>query len=111
MKGKLKGFKWSQDQIKSRVEGLKNFYKENDYESRTEWRKNISESQKGKIVKETTKEKLSRINSKLTDKEVLEIFNLINEGKNYNIISEKYNISPSQITSIKQKKTYKWLWI
>lgn len=91
------------------MEGLKNFYKENDYESNRMEKKYLRIT-KGKIVKETTKEKLSRINSKLTDKEVLEIFNLINEGKNYNIISEKYNISPSQITSIKQK-TYKWLWI
>ena len=110
MKGKLKGFKWSQDQIKSRVEGLKNFYKENDYESRSEWRKNISEANKGKILTDETKEKLSKHNSKLSDNEVLEIVDLISEGKNYNIISKKYNISPTQITSIKQKKTYKWLW-
>jgi len=31
-------------------------------------------------------------------------------GERYKFISEKYNISQSQITSIKQKKTYKWLW-
>jgi hypothetical protein len=35
----------------------------------------------------------------------------IKKGTRYKIISEKYNISQSQITSIKQKKTYKWLWI
>jgi hypothetical protein len=28
----------------------------------------------------------------------------------YKVISETFGISPSQITSIKQKKTYKWLW-
>ena len=110
MKIKLTGYKWSEEQKKSRVDGLKNFYKNNDRESRSEWRKNISESHKGKILKESTKEKLSKHNSKLTDNEVLEIVNLINLGKNYKFISEKYNISPSQITSIKQKKTYKWLW-
>jgi hypothetical protein len=107
---KLKGHKWTDDQIKSRVEGLKNFYKENDRDSRTEWRENISKGHKGKILSESTKEKLSKHNSKLTDIEVLEIVNLINEGKTYKFLSEKYGISQSQITSIKQKKTYKWLW-
>jgi len=110
MKGKLTGFKWTEEQINSRVEGLKNFYKENDRESRTEWRKKISDKHKGKILKEETKEKLSKHNSKLSDNEVLEIVDLINNGKSYKFISEKYNISQSQITSIKQKKTYKWIW-
>ena len=56
------------------------------------------------------KEKLSRVNSKLTDNEVLLIYDLIMSGERYKIISERFNISQSQITSIKQKKTYKWLW-
>lgn len=107
---KLKGYKWTEEQINNRVEGLKNFYKENDRESRSEWRKNISESHKGKILSNETKLKLSKHNSKLTDNEVLEIVDLINSGKTYKFISEKYNISQSQITSIKQKKTYKWIW-
>jgi hypothetical protein len=107
---KLKGYKWTEEQINNRVEGLKNFYKENDRESRSEWRKNISESHKGKILSNETKLKLSKHNSKLTDNEVLEIVDLINSGKTYKVISEKYNISQSQITSIKQKKTYKWIW-
>lgn len=110
VKEKLIGFKWSEEDIKSRSEGLKNFYKENDRESRTEWRKKISDKHKGKILTEETKEKLSKHNSKLSDNEVLEIVDLINDGKSYKFISEKYNISPAQITSIKQKKTYKWIW-
>lgn len=109
-KEKLKGYKWTEEQIKKRAEGLKNFYTENDRESRAQWRKNISEAHKGKILKDETKLKLSKYNSKLTDNEVLEIVELINLGKTYKFISEKYNISQSQITSIKQKKTYKWLW-
>jgi hypothetical protein len=64
----------------------------------------------GKKVSEETKHKLSKLNSKLTDSEVLEIYDLILSGERYKIISEKYNISQAQITSIKQKKTYKWLW-
>ena len=107
---KLKGHVWTDEQIESRKKGLKNFYKENDRESRTEWRKNISDAHKGKILSETTKEKLSKHNSKLSDNEVLEIVELINQGKPYKFISDKFNISQSQITSIKQKKTYKWLW-
>lgn len=107
---KMKGYKWTESQIESRINGLKNFYRENDRESRTEWRKNISKSHKGKKLDESTKIKLSKINSKLTDSEVLEIMDLILNGKTYKFISEKYNISQSQITSIKQKKTYKWLW-
>lgn len=110
MSKKLKGYKWTESQIKSRSEGLKNFYKDNDKESRREWRDKISMAHKGKKLSEITKEKLSKHNSKLTDIEVLEIVNLINQGKTYKFISEKCGISQSQITSIKQKKTYKWLW-
>jgi DNA-binding NarL/FixJ family response regulator len=107
---KLKGYLWTEVQKKSRVEGLKRFYQQNDREKRTNWRKNISKSHKGKKLKNSTKEKLSKLNSKLSDSEVLEIQRLIIDGVNYKIISDKFSISPAQITSIKQKKTYKWLW-
>ena len=50
------------------------------------------------------------LSSKLTDIEVLEIDKMIQSGERYKTISEKYKISLSQITSIKQRKTYKWLW-
>jgi hypothetical protein len=107
---KLKGYIWTEEQIESRINGLKKFYLENSKESRKEWRDNISKSHKGKKLKDITKEKLSRYNSKLSDEIVLKIMDLILSGERYKIISEKYNISKSQITSIKQKKTYKWLW-
>jgi hypothetical protein len=107
---KLINYKWSEDQIQSRVNGLKKFYESTPREDRIEWRNNISEAHLGKIVKEETKEKLSKLNSKLTDNEALEVMDLIMSGERYKLISEKYNISQSQITSIKQKKTYKWLW-
>lgn len=110
MKKKLKGIEWTEEQIKSRSEGLKNYYKNNDRESRTAWRKKISESHKGKILKEKTKEKLSKLNSKLSDEQVMDIVKMLDEKQNYNVISQKHGISPAQITSIKQKKTYKWLW-
>jgi len=107
---KLLNYKWNDEQIKSRVDGLKNFYKNTPREDRIEWRNNISQSHLGKVVKEETKEKLSKLNSKLSDNEALEVMNLIMSGERYKLISKKYNISQAQITSIKQKKTYKWLW-
>jgi hypothetical protein len=110
MRQSLKNYEWSDEHKKKRRDGLLKFYQDTPPEMRLQWKKNISESLKGKKVKESTKEKLSRINSKLTDDEVLEIYNLINQNVRYKLISEKYNISLSQITSIKQKKTYKWLW-
>jgi len=61
-------------------------------------------------LSDKTKEKLSKYNSKLKDNDVLLIMDLIISGEKYKIISEKFNISPAQITAIKQKKTYKWLW-
>lgn len=110
MRKKLKGYKWSDESIESRRRGMIEYYKNaSEEELRERWDK-ISKSHKNKKLKEETKEKLSRINSKLTDEEVLEIKKCINDKVNYNIISEKYNISPAQITSIKQEKTYKWLW-
>lgn len=110
MKKKLKGYKWSDKDIESRKNGLLQYYKNaSEEELKKRWNK-ISESHKGKVLKEETKEKLSRHNAKLTDNEVLEIVKMIEDGVKYKVISEKYNISQSQITSIKQKKTYKWLW-
>jgi hypothetical protein len=61
----LKNYKWSDETIKKRGEGIKEFYDT----APDDWKKNRNKK-----------------------------------------ISEKFNISPSQITSIKQKKTYKWLW-
>lgn len=107
---KLKGYKWTEDQIESRRQGLIKYYEQHDRNDRKQWRENISNSSRGKILSETTKEKLSRINGKLSDQEVLEIMDLILSGVRYKIISEQYNISQAQITAIKQKKTYKWLW-
>jgi hypothetical protein len=106
----LRGRKQSEEEIAKRTLGLKKAHATRSLERKKEVNKKISESNKGKILKNSTKEILSKINSKLTDSQVLEINQLIKEKVNYNIISERFNISPAQITSIKQKKTYKWLW-
>ena len=46
----------------------------------------------------------------LKKQELEAIKQLNSQLERYKLISEKYNISQAQITSIKQKKTYKWLW-
>lgn len=107
---KLKGYVWKPEDIESRRQGLLRYHKEMTEDTKNEWRNKLSNSHKGKVITESTKEKLSRVNSKLTDNEVLLIYDLIMSGERYKIISERFNISQSQITSIKQKKTYKWLW-
>lgn len=69
----------------------------------------ISIALTGKITKNETKEKLSRFNAKHSDEVVIEIFYMIKDKVPYSKISKIYGISPSQITSIKNKKTYKWV--
>ena len=111
MKDKLRGRKQSKEVIEIRVKGLKNYYKNANLDDLKKRWKKISESHKNKVVKEETKEKLSKINSKHSDENVLKIAKMIEDGIKYKIISETFGISLAQITSIKQKKTYKWLWI
>lgn len=110
MKKKLKGYIWSDEDIESRRKGMIQYYKDaSEEELRERWDK-ISEANKGKKLKEETKEKLARHNVKHSDEDVLKISKMIEDGVRYKVISETFNISPSQITAIKQKKTYKWLW-
>jgi hypothetical protein len=106
----LKNYKWSEEQIKKRADGIKKFYDNATEEWKNNRNEKISKGRMGIHLSNKTKEKLSKYNSKLKDDEVLLIMDLIISGEKYKIISEKFNISPAQITSIKQKKTYKWLW-
>ena len=106
----LKNYKWSEEQIKKRADGIKKFYDRASEEWKNNRNKKISKGRMGIQLSDKTKEKLSKYNSKLKDNDVLLIMDLIISGEKYKIISEKFNISPAQITAIKQKKTYKWLW-
>jgi hypothetical protein len=107
---KLRGRKQSVESVEARKRGLKEYYKNaNIQELQERWIK-ISKAHKGKVVKDSTKTKLGRIVAKLTDEQALEVFKLVNEGVNYRILSERFGISQGQITMIKQKKSYKWLW-
>lgn len=98
------------ESIEARRRGMKQYYKDaSEEELRERWDK-ISEAHKGKVVKESTKEKLAKLNAKHSDEVVLEIDKMIKDGVRYRIISEKYDISQAQISQIKHRKTYKWLW-
>lgn len=110
MKNKLKGRTQTKEEIEARSNGIKQYYKDaSDVELRERWDK-ISEAHKGKVLKEETKEKLAKLNAKHSDEVVLQIAKMIEDGVRYKVISETFGISQAQITSIKQKKTYKWLW-
>ena len=106
----LKGKKPSAEVIDKRRLSLKMAYAKKTDDEKTIISKKISDAHKGKIIKQSTKEKLSRLNSKLSDAEVLQIDTLLKNKVTYANISEQFNISPSQISAIKQRKTYKWLW-
>ena len=112
--GRKKGKQPTKEDIEARAAGIRRYYEEEydrDSEFRKDVRRRISEAHKGKVVKESTKEKLSRYNAKHSDEVVLEIDKMIKDGVRYRIISEKYDISQAQISQIKHRKTYKWLWI
>ena len=96
--------------IEARKRGMKQYYKDaSEEELRERWDK-ISEAHKGKVLKEETKEKLAKHNAKHSDEVVLQIAKMIEDGVRYKVISETFGISQAQITAIKQRKTYKWLW-
>lgn len=106
---KLKGRKQSKEEIENRSISLKEYHSKMTQEVRTNINNKISKSLCGRKVDNDVKLKISKTNSKLTDKEVLEVFNMIKNKVKYKEIQSLYNISPSQITSIKNKKTYKWI--
>ncbi len=109
IKSKMTGYKWSDEIIQKRREGLKKSHDNMSVERRLEINKKLSESHKGRITSEDTKLKLAKINAKLSDDEVREVHQLIKEGVGYKLISEQYKISQSQISSLKQGKTYYWV--
>lgn len=111
--GRKKGKQPTKEDIEARTAGIRRYYEEEydrDSEFRKDVRRRISEAHKGKVLSESTKEKLARHNAKHSDEVVLEIDKMITDGVRYRIISEKYDISQAQISQIKHRKTYKWLW-
>lgn len=105
----LKGRVQSEENIEKRRQGLIEFHKNLDSDKKREWYSKISESMTGKKQPEEIKLKLAKLNSKLTDEEVLEIDSLIKNSVKYKEISNRFKISLAQISAIKQRKTYKWV--
>lgn len=106
---KLSGYKWSDEDKEKRKKGLIDYHKNKSDEKTKIWKENLSKSHKGKVLSDETKLKLSKFNSKLTDDEVVTIYNMIKNSVPYKEISNKFNISMAQITSIKQRRTYYWI--
>jgi len=107
---KLRGQTCSLEVVEARRQGQKQYYREADKKAlEKRWAK-ISEAHKGKIVKEETKEKLGKINAKLTDQEALKVHELANSKYPYCQITAEFGISKAQISALKHKKSYKWLW-
>lgn len=106
----LKGKVCSREAVEARKQGLKKYYQEAaEAELGKRWKK-ISEAHRGKILKESTKEKLGKVVAKLTDEQALKVHELANSGYSYAKISAEFNISKAQISALKHKKSYKWLW-
>ena len=108
---KLKGKPCTSESIEARRQGIKSYYQEVDKEELEKRWVKISEAHKGKVVSEGTKEKLGRVSAKLTDEQALEVHRLANLGHSYAKIAEEFKISKAQISALKNKKSYKWLWI
>ena len=65
----------------------------------------------GKEIKPETREKLSKINAKLTKEEVIKIHNLSKiENLTYSEIGKIYGINESSVWGIVNKVSYKWVW-
>lgn len=59
--------------------------------------------------RKVSKPKQRKKNFKLSDEQVKEIFELLNEGKTYKFISEKFEVSSSTIKRIRMGTYYEWV--
>lgn len=118
--------RWGADYVPCSMN--KSYYKPKTKEEKMESRKRKSEFMKNRIVSDTTKEKLRNIrlgshlsdstriklselnsgynngNSKLTEKEVLEIYDKMNNGVNYKDVMREYGVGQCLVYKIKRKE-------
>ena len=111
---KLRGKKQSEQSIESRKIGLRRHYDnltdEDKIKMQEQYRK-LSEINKGKKHKDETKDKLSKMNSKLSKEQVIEIVRIVeNKEMTYKQISIIFEINQSCICDIVKKRSYKWVW-
>lgn len=111
MSDKVKGYRWKDEDIKKRAASIKNHWDNRTIDERNEVAKKISDSSKGKKLENSTKEKLSKINAKLSKEQVIEIYNFgIIKQKTYKEIGSIYGINVSSVWAIVNKVSYKWVW-
>lgn len=106
---KISGYIWKKEDIEKRAISIKKYWDNISEDEKNKRSKKISESSKGKTIKIETKEKLSKINAKLTKEQVIEIFNMKDE-KTYKEIGQMFNINESSVWAIINKVSYKWVW-
>ena len=111
MRKSLTGIKWSRLAIKHRSIAIKKMWNFRSERERRLIRDKISKSKLGKKISLETKNKLSKINARLTRSQVLRIYSLSKNGVGYTYLKNKYKIGFSSISEIINKKTYKWVWL
>ena len=108
---KIRGRKQSPENIEKRRKSIQNYW---DNISDEDWKKFSEINRKnmlGKTSTKETKEKLSKLNARLTKEQVLEIIRIVeNKEKTYKEISKIYGINESSICDIVKRKSYKWIW-
>ena len=71
----------------------------------------IGNSHRGKKIKESTKEKLSKINARLSKEQVMRICALAEAKVKYREIAKIFNIKEPSISDIVLRRSYKWVWL
>ena len=106
-KGKIHSDETKQKRSKS----VKENWDSRSIEERREIADKIRKSSMGKEIKPATREKLSKINAKLTKEDVVKIHNLSKiENLTYSEIGKIYGINESSVWGIVNKVSYKWVW-
>ena len=105
------GVPQSNETLEKRSKSVKENWDSRSIEERREIADKIRKSSMGKEIKPATREKLSKINAKLTKEDVVKIHNLSKiENLTYSEIGKIYGINESSVWGIVNKVSYKWVW-
>lgn len=105
------GVSQSTETLEKRSKSVKENWDSRSIEERKEIANKISKSSMGKEIKSKTREKLSKINARLTKEDVIKIHNLSKvENLTYSEIGKIYSINESSVWGIVNKVSYKWVW-
>jgi len=101
----------SADVLRKRVVSLVANWKAQTQEQRLTRALKIGNSHRGKKIKESTKEKLSKINARLSKEQVMRICALAEAKVKYREIAKIFNIKEPSISDIVLRRSYKWVWL